>query len=55
MSSWQNYMEEHREQYVGELTEFLGFRAYRVYPNMRTTSGGRMGGGAAAQSRHGCG
>jgi acetylornithine deacetylase/succinyl-diaminopimelate desuccinylase-like protein len=23
MSSWQNYMEEHREQYVGELTEFL--------------------------------
>ena len=23
MSGWQNYMEEHREQYVGELTEFL--------------------------------
>ena len=23
MSSWQNYMEEHREQYVGELIEFL--------------------------------
>ncbi|MEE4602104.1 MAG: hypothetical protein V2J65_12560 [Desulfobacteraceae bacterium] len=23
MGSWQNYMEEHREQYVGELTEFL--------------------------------
>ena len=23
MGSWQNYMEEHREQYVGELTELL--------------------------------
>ena len=28
MSGWQNYMEEHREQYVGELTEFLRIPIY---------------------------
>ena len=55
MTSWQNFIEEHREQYVKELSDFLRIPSISSLSehadNVRQA--GEWGGGAAAKGRHG--